>query len=133
MQRIIDHHYELIGMRASTAEYHLLKEISNLESFGEELFFCRPPSASNDNNAHSLYTHLLYHNNDENEEERGKYNSMYASQTVGCLTTGGGHHDENAVVGCGCRLGTSIGVGPQGIMVYRPGNGIGGQRNEKQR
>lgn len=131
MQRIMDYHCEISGMRASTAEYQLLKEISNLESFGEELFFCKPPGPSNNNNAHNLYSHLLYHQGGEEETRLGKNGDMYISQTVGCLTAVGSH--EERVEGCGCKLGMCVGVGPQGIVVYRPGNGTGDQENEKQR
>ncbi|KAH1000702.1 hypothetical protein HUJ04_012997 [Dendroctonus ponderosae] len=38
LQRIIGEHKKLKGMKRSTAEYWLLKEISDFESFGEELF-----------------------------------------------------------------------------------------------
>lgn len=132
-QRIVDYHYEIAGMKSSSAEYQLLKEISNMESFGEELFFCKPSNAHNNNDAHSLYCHLLYHGKDnENEGMPNKYSNMYASQTVGCLTTGGAHQ-EGGVEGCGCKLGMCVGVGPQGINVYRPGNGIDENHKEKQR
>lgn len=129
VQHIIDYHCGMTGMKSSTAEYQVLKHISELESFGEELFFCKPPGPHNNNDAHSLYTHLLYHGKDV--EVPTKYNSMYASQTVGCLTTGG--IQEGVVEGCGCKLGMCVGVGPQGIVVYRPGNGTGPDANEKQR
>lgn len=38
LQRIIAEHKKLRGMKRSTAEYWLLKEISDFESFGEEVF-----------------------------------------------------------------------------------------------
>lgn len=132
IQRIIDYHYEIAGMKSSSAEYQLLKEISDMESFGEELFFCKPTNAHNNNDAHSLYCHLLYHGKvSESEGMPNKYDDMYVSQTVGCLTTGG--IQEGGVEGCGCKLGMCVGVGPQGINVYRPGNGIGEDHEEKQR
>ncbi|XP_060536627.1 E3 ubiquitin-protein ligase MYLIP [Cylas formicarius] len=38
LQRIITNHKKMKGMKRSAAEYWLLKEISELESFGEEIF-----------------------------------------------------------------------------------------------
>lgn len=38
LQRIIAEHKKLKGMKKSTAEYWLLKEISEFEAFGEEVF-----------------------------------------------------------------------------------------------
>ncbi|CAH2097972.1 unnamed protein product [Euphydryas editha] len=113
MEKIIEYHCEIAGMRASQAEYRLLKEISKLESFGEELFFCKPVTQSN--NAYNLYSHLLYHRQQAEEQPRAREEQeIDGGATVGCLTTGqsGG--------GCGCRLSTCVGVGPHGIVVYRP-------------
>lgn len=123
--KIIDYHCELQGMRASQAEYRVLKEISKLESFGEELFFCKPVTAAN--NAHNLYGHILYHARAEEPRARDDQD-IDGSGTVGCLTTAasGG--------GCGCRLSTCVGVSPHGIMVYRPFcNGEQDIGEEKQR
>ncbi|KAI8433060.1 hypothetical protein MSG28_013918 [Choristoneura fumiferana] len=111
MEKIIDNHCEIAGMRASQAEYRLLKEISKLESFGEELFFCKPVTQTN--NAHNLYSHLLYHAQQVEEPTREDVD-IDGSGTVGCLATG------QSGAGCGCRLSTSVGVGPHGIVVYRP-------------
>ncbi|XP_022116281.1 E3 ubiquitin-protein ligase MYLIP [Pieris rapae] len=112
VEKIIDYHCEIAGMRASQAEYRLLKEISKLESFGEELFFCKPVTQSN--NAHNLYCHLLYHKQQTEEPRARDEQEIDGGATVGCLTSGqsGG--------GCGCRLSTCVGVGPHGIVVYRP-------------
>lgn len=41
LQKIITSHKRLRGMKPSAAEYWLLKEISQLETFGEELFGCK--------------------------------------------------------------------------------------------
>lgn len=126
VDKIIDYHCEISGMRASQAEYRLLKEISNLESFGEELFFCKPVTQSN--NAHNLYSHLLYHRQQVEEPRARDDQEIDGGATVGCLTSGqsGG--------GCGCRLSTSVGVGPHGIVVYRPAcNGDQDIGVEKQR
>lgn len=41
LQKIIASHKRLRGMKSSAAEYWLLKEISQLETFGEELFGCK--------------------------------------------------------------------------------------------
>lgn len=112
VDKIIDYHCEIQGMRASQAEYRLLKEISNLESFGEELFFCKPVNQTN--NAHNLYSHLLYHTQQVEEPRARDEQEIDGGATVGCLATG-----QN-VGGCGCRLSTSVGVGPHGIVVYRP-------------
>uniref|UniRef100_A0A0C9RSS9 RING-type E3 ubiquitin transferase n=1 Tax=Fopius arisanus TaxID=64838 RepID=A0A0C9RSS9_9HYME len=38
LHRIIQQHKEIRGMKASTAEYWLLKEVSNLDTFGQEMF-----------------------------------------------------------------------------------------------
>lgn len=115
VDRIVEYHCKIVGMRASQAEYRLLKEISKLESFGEELFFCKPITQSN--NAHNLYSHLLYHMQ-QAEEPRARDDQareeIDGSATVGCLATG-----QN-VGGCGCRLSTCVGVGPHGLVVYRP-------------
>ncbi|XP_038218591.1 E3 ubiquitin-protein ligase MYLIP-A [Zerene cesonia] len=102
----------IAGMRASQAEYRLLKEISKLESFGEELFFCKPVTASN--NAHNLYSHLLYHTQQAEEPRARDEQEIDGGATVGCLTSG------QSAAGCGCRLSTCVGVGPHGIVVYRP-------------
>ncbi|XP_013194436.1 E3 ubiquitin-protein ligase MYLIP [Amyelois transitella] len=111
IDKIIEYHCELAGMRESQAEYRVLKEISNLESFGEELFFCKPVTQSN--NAHNLYSHLLYHRQVEEPRARDEQ-EIDGGDTVGCLASG------QKVGGCGCRLSTSVGVGPHGIVVYRP-------------
>ncbi|XP_026727527.1 E3 ubiquitin-protein ligase MYLIP [Trichoplusia ni] len=112
MDKIIEYHCEIAGMGASQAEYRLLKEISKLESFGEELFFCKPVTLSN--NAHNLYSHLLYHRQQAEEPRARDEQEIDGGATVGCLTSGqsGG--------GCGCKLSTCVGVGPHGIVVYRP-------------
>ncbi|KAJ0171592.1 hypothetical protein K1T71_013142 [Dendrolimus kikuchii] len=112
LDKIIDYHCEISGMRASQAEYRLLKEISKLESFGEELFFCKPVTQAN--NAHNLYSHLLYHRQQVEEPRARDEQEIDGGATVGCLATG----QPNG--GCGCRLSTSVGVGPHGIVVYRP-------------
>ncbi|XP_049880002.1 E3 ubiquitin-protein ligase MYLIP [Pectinophora gossypiella] len=112
IEKIIDYHCEIAGMRASQAEYRLLKEISKLESFGEELFFCKPVTLSN--NAHNLYSHLQYHRQQVEEPRARDEQEIDGGATVGCLTSG-----QN-VGGCGCRLSTCVGVGPHGIVVYRP-------------
>ncbi|CAG4951896.1 unnamed protein product [Parnassius apollo] len=112
MEKIIEYHCEIAGMRSSQAEYRLLKEISKLESFGEELFFCKPVTQSN--NAHNLYSHLLYHRQQTEEPRARDEQEIDGGATVGCLTSG-----QN-VGGCGCRLSTCVGVGPHGIVVYRP-------------
>ncbi|XP_063833566.1 E3 ubiquitin-protein ligase MYLIP [Ostrinia nubilalis] len=112
MNKIIDYHCEIAGMRASLAQYRLLKEISNLESFGEELFFCKPVTQIN--NAHNLYSHLLYHTQQVEEPRARDEQEIDGGATVGCLATG-----QNGG-GCGCRLSTCVGVGPHGIVVYRP-------------
>ncbi|XP_044736041.1 E3 ubiquitin-protein ligase MYLIP [Chrysoperla carnea] len=44
LQKILLKHKELHGMKQSAAEYWLLKEISAIDSFGEELFMGKPPS-----------------------------------------------------------------------------------------
>ncbi|GBP84451.1 E3 ubiquitin-protein ligase MYLIP [Eumeta japonica] len=111
VQKIIEYHCEMAGMRASQAEYRLLKAISNLESFGEELFFCK--TVNEFNNAHNLYSHLLYHGRAQEERRRGDEQEIDGGGTVGCLAGGGGG-------GCGCRLSTCVGVGPRGLVVYRP-------------
>ncbi|CAG4939835.1 unnamed protein product [Colias eurytheme] len=111
VDKIIEYHCEIAGMRASQAEYRLLKEISKLESFGEELFFCKPVTASN--NAHNLYSHLLYHTQQEEPRARDEQ-EIDGGATVGCLTSG------QSATGCGCRLSTCVSVGPHGIVVYRP-------------
>ncbi|XP_041971729.1 E3 ubiquitin-protein ligase MYLIP [Aricia agestis] len=112
INKIIEYHMEIAGMKASQAEYRLLKEISKLESFGEELFFCKP--ITQNNNAHNLYSHLLYHRQQVEEPRARDDQEIDGSATVGCLTSGqsGG--------GCGCRLSTCLGVGPHGLVVYRP-------------
>lgn len=112
VDKIIEYHCQIAGMRASRAEYRLLKEISELESFGEELFFCKPVTINN--NAHNLYSHLLYHRQQAEEPRARDEQEIDGGATVGCLTSGqsGG--------GCGCRLSTCVGVGPHGIVVYRP-------------
>ncbi|KAI5641209.1 FERM central domain-containing protein [Phthorimaea operculella] len=113
IEKIIDYHCEMAGMRASQAEYRLLKEISKLESFGEELFFCKPVTQAN--NAHNLYSHLQYHRQQAEEPTRARdEQEIDGGATVGCLTSG-----QN-VGGCGCRLSTCVGVGPHGLVVYRP-------------
>ncbi|XP_026494462.1 E3 ubiquitin-protein ligase MYLIP [Vanessa tameamea] len=112
MAKIIEYHCEISGMRASQAEYRLLKEISKLESFGEELFFCKPTTQSN--NAYNLYSHLLYHRQQAEEPRARDEQEIDGGATVGCLATG-----QNGG-GCGCRLSTCVGVGPHGIVVYRP-------------
>lgn len=112
LEKIIDYHCEIVGMRASQAEYRLLKEISKLESFGEELFFCKPVTQTN--NAHNLYSHLLYHAQQVEEPKTRDEQDIDGSGTVGCLATG------QTGAGCGCRLSTCVGVGPHGIVVYRP-------------
>ncbi|XP_023934298.1 E3 ubiquitin-protein ligase MYLIP [Bicyclus anynana] len=111
IEKIIEYHCQIADMRASQAEYRLLKEISKLESFGEELFFCKPVTQSN--NAYNLYSHLSYHRQVEEPRARDDQ-EIDGGATVGCLTSGqsGG--------GCGCRLSTCVGVGPHGIVVYRP-------------
>ncbi|KAK0088032.1 hypothetical protein PV325_013437 [Microctonus aethiopoides] len=38
LHRIIQHHKEIKGMKTTTAEYWLLKEVSNLDTFGQEMF-----------------------------------------------------------------------------------------------
>lgn len=38
LHRIVQQHKEIKGMKPSTAEYWLLKEISNLDTFGQEMF-----------------------------------------------------------------------------------------------
>ncbi|XP_024942392.1 E3 ubiquitin-protein ligase MYLIP isoform X3 [Cephus cinctus] len=38
LHRIVQQHKEIKGMKASTAEYWLLKEVSNLDTFGQEMF-----------------------------------------------------------------------------------------------
>ncbi|KAF7990456.1 hypothetical protein HCN44_000261 [Aphidius gifuensis] len=38
LHRIIQQHKEIKGMKSSTAEYWLLKEVSNLDAFGQEMF-----------------------------------------------------------------------------------------------
>ncbi|KAI4488973.1 hypothetical protein M0804_004471, partial [Polistes exclamans] len=38
LHRIVQQHKEIKGMKTSTAEYWLLKEISNLDTFGQEMF-----------------------------------------------------------------------------------------------
>lgn len=113
IEKIIDYHCEIAGMRESQAEYRVLKEISNLESFGEELFFCK--SVNETNNAHNLYNHLLYHR-PQAEEPRARESDQEidGGATVGCLASG------QTGSGCGCRLSTCVGVGPHGIVVYRP-------------
>lgn len=111
IDKIIDYHYEIAGMRASQAEYRVLKEISKLESFGEELFFCKP--VTNINNAHNLYSHVLYHRQVEEPRARDEQ-EIDGGATVGCLASG------QPGVGCGCRLSTCVGVGMHGIVVYRP-------------
>ncbi|XP_050667823.1 E3 ubiquitin-protein ligase MYLIP [Leptidea sinapis] len=110
LAKIIEYHNEIAGMRASQAEYRLLKEISKLESFGEELFFCKPVTQSN--NAHNLYCHLVYHK--AQDEQRRDGPEIDGGATVGCLTSGQGGG------GCGCRLSTCVGVGPHGLVLYRP-------------
>lgn len=125
MEKIIEYHTQIAGMRASQAEYRLLKEISKLESFGEELFFCKP--VTQNNNAYNLYSHLSYHRQVEETRARDEQ-EIDGGATVGCLTSGqsGG--------GCGCRLSTCVGVGPHGIVVYRPAcNGDHDIGVEKQR
>ncbi|CAK1543338.1 unnamed protein product [Leptosia nina] len=112
VDKIIEYHCEIAGMRASQAEYRLLKEISKLESFGEELFFCKPVTQSN--NAHNLYCHLLYHKQQAEEPRARDDQEIDGGATVGCLTSG------QSAGGCGCRLSTCVGVGPHGIVVYRP-------------
>ncbi|CAB3244909.1 unnamed protein product [Arctia plantaginis] len=114
IEKIIEYHCEITGMRASQAEYRLLKEISKLESFGEELFFCKPVTQIN--NAHNLYSHLLYHRQQAEEPSRGARDEQEidGGATVGCLTSG------QSAGGCGCRLSTCVGVSPHGIVVYRP-------------
>lgn len=108
-EKIIELHKTLVDIKGSQAEYRVLKEISELESFGEELFFCKPVSASN--NAHNLYGHILYHA--RMEENRGE-EQIDGGGTVGCLAGGA------ASGGCGCRLGPCVGVGPRGLVLYRP-------------
>lgn len=129
IDKIIEIHTEIAGMRASQAEYRLLKAISKLESFGEELFFCKPVTQSN--NAHNLYSHLLYHRTQVEETREIKTRDdqeIDGSGTVGCLATG-----QNQG-GCGCRLSTCVGVGPHGIVIYRPSfNGEPDIGEEKQR
>lgn len=112
MAKIIEYHCEISGMRASQAEYRLLKEISKLESFGEELFFCKP--VTQNNNAYNLYSHLLYHRQQAEEPRARDDQEIDGGATVGCLASG------QSVGGCGCRLSTCVGVGPHGIVVYRP-------------
>ncbi|XP_072947958.1 E3 ubiquitin-protein ligase MYLIP [Epargyreus clarus] len=111
IDKIIEYHCEIAGMRASQAEYRLLKEISKLESFGEELFFCKPVTQTN--NAHNLYSHLLYHTQQAEPRARDEQ-EIDGGATVGCLASG------QSAGGCGCRLSTCVGVGPHGIVVYRP-------------
>lgn len=125
--KIIEYHLEITGMRDSQAEYRLLKQISKLESFGEEIFFCKPVTQAN--NPHNLYSHLLYHAQQVEEPRARDDQEIDGSGTVGCLATGqsGG--------GCGCRLSTCVGVGPHGLVVYRPSCNGGEQEigEEKQR
>lgn len=45
LQKIIAEHKKYRGMKRSTAEYWLLKEISQFESFGEEMFNTKPQSS----------------------------------------------------------------------------------------
>ncbi|PSN51645.1 hypothetical protein C0J52_09439 [Blattella germanica] len=47
LNRVAVEHKELKGMKASTAEYWLLKEASNLDSFGEEFFHSKPSAEGN--------------------------------------------------------------------------------------
>lgn len=125
MEKIIEYHTQIAGMRASQAEYRLLKEISKLESFGEELFFCKP--VTQNNNAYNLYSHLSYHRQVEETRARDEQ-EIDGGATVGCLTSG------QSGSGCGCRLSTCVGVGPHGIVVYRPAcNGDHDIGVEKQR
>ncbi|KAG5876978.1 hypothetical protein JTB14_008124 [Gonioctena quinquepunctata] len=46
LQKIICTHKEFLGMKQSTAEYWLLKEISELETFGEEVFNVKSPGGT---------------------------------------------------------------------------------------
>ncbi|CAG9134083.1 unnamed protein product [Plutella xylostella] len=112
IESIIEIHCELAGMRASQAEYRLLKEISKLESFGEEVFFCKPVTQLN--NAHNLYSHLINHTVVVEETRARDDAEIDGGSTVGCLAGGQGGG------GCGCRLSTCVGVGPHGLVVYRP-------------
>lgn len=41
LEKVATCHKDIMGMKTSAAEYWLLKEISVLESFGEELFVCK--------------------------------------------------------------------------------------------
>lgn len=41
LQRIIEEHKNYRGMKASAAEYWLLKEVAQLEGFGEEMFHAK--------------------------------------------------------------------------------------------
>lgn len=42
MQKIVAEHQSYAGMKASTAEYWLLKEVASQDSFGEEMFLAKP-------------------------------------------------------------------------------------------
>ncbi|KAJ8931608.1 hypothetical protein NQ314_015470 [Rhamnusium bicolor] len=46
LQKIISEHKKYKGMKRSTAEYWLLKEISELETFGEEMFSAKPQGST---------------------------------------------------------------------------------------
>ncbi|CAG9570575.1 unnamed protein product [Danaus chrysippus] len=124
-EKIKEYHCQISGMRASQAEYKLLKEISKLESFGEEIFFCKPVTQYN--NAHNLYSHLLYHRQQAEEPRARDEQEIDGGGTVGCLAS------THTGAGCGCRLSTCVGVGPGGIVVYRPAcNGVHDIGVEKQ-
>jgi hypothetical protein len=66
------------GMKPSTAEYWLLKEVSYLDSFGEELFHSKPNSEGGTGACLGVGPHgiSLYHGEDLSEKLR------YASQFV---------------------------------------------------
>ncbi|XP_069676043.1 E3 ubiquitin-protein ligase MYLIP [Periplaneta americana] len=70
LHRVAMEHKELKGMKASTAEYWLLKEASYLDSFGEELFHSKPTGEGNVGACLGVGPHgiSLYHGEDLSEK-----------------------------------------------------------------
>jgi len=71
-------------MKPSTAEYWLLKEVSHLESFGEELFHSKPSSESGIGAWLGVGPHgiSLYHGEDLSEKLRYTFDVCKLARSV---------------------------------------------------
>ena len=89
MYCVVEHTFCIIivlyqGMKPSTAEYWLLKEVSHLDSFGEELFHSKPSSEGGVGAWLGVGPHgiSLYHGEDLSEKLRYTFDVCKLARSV---------------------------------------------------